>query len=184
MGPCRICRFHAALPCPWVPTLPAGQNPALAHPHITPLPTGLSPAHCHIPTCRFLPCAWVSFPPAALPGPAHGQISNYGCCLRPLHPVLAHRSIPTHGHCPAPRPLRAYTQNRGSGRRNNHRVRERHMWMALGTRPPAPSASPFERPRELPQTRGLGEWEPLTPLGKCWVAFGAQGGEGGSNSSA
>lgn len=75
-------------------------------------------------------------------------------------------------------------KDRGCGRRNNHGVRERHMWVALGTRPPAPSASPFERPRKSPQISGLGEWEPLTLLGKCWVAFGARGGKGGSNSSA
>lgn len=76
MGPCSICRSHPALSCPWVPTLPAGQNPALSHTHIAPLPTGPSPARYPIRACRFLPCAWVSFPPAALPGPAHGQISN------------------------------------------------------------------------------------------------------------
>lgn len=143
MGPCNICRSHPALSCPWVPTLPAGQNPALSHTHIAPLTTGPSPAHYPIHACRFLPCAWVSFPPATLPGPAHGQISNRGCAFSLCTQVLAHSSILTHGHCPVMRPVGAYRKDRHSGRRNNHRVREGHMWMALGTRPRAPLSLPF-----------------------------------------
>lgn len=167
MGPCHICRLHPALPCQRVHTLPAGQNPALSHPRIPPLPTGLSPAHYCIPACGSLLGAQVSFPPASPPGPARSQTSTHGLSLYTLIP--AQNSIPNHGPGPAPRPPWACMKDRSSGRK-------RHSWVALGTRLPASSASPFETPRELPQTRGLEEWEPLTLLGKCWVAFGACGG--------
>lgn len=90
MGSCSICRSHPALPRPWVPSLPAGQNPALSHLHwgalhpcpqgsaqstIASLPPGPNETLCLglISTCRSAwPCPWSDFQP--------------WLCLQPLHP--------------------------------------------------------------------------------------------------
>lgn len=57
------------------------------------------------------------------------------------------------------------------------------MWVALGTRAPAPSASPFETQGIAPN-KGSGGVGAPHPAGKSAGLRLERGGEGGSNSSA
>lgn len=192
LGPCSICRSHPAFALPMDPHPACRSKPCLVP------PTRPTPAPRAQPSPLSHPCLQV---PALSLGLISTRHSTWPCpwsdleprlCPWLLHPgpgpqLHAHPRLLSCPKTPPPRPPLLQSLHKGQRlwKEKQPQGEERHVWMALGTGPPAPSASPFERPRQLPQRRGLGEREPLTPLGKCWVASGARGGdEGGSNSSA